>query len=210
MKYAPGGLRAALRTSSSMIGANYQILKKAIKDYLQSGVEFDGRGLGTEAAKRADSRVQTVFCCPNRGDATSRRNEPMSFGVAASNKLGPVVMALKDGHYQLGVLKRGEKRREKIEEVLVDADEAAAGGVRLMMDMTPMARTHAWTLFIVLTQSVEGRALSVIMNAEQSNGLQAWSLMVDAYEPRVGERWTAMLMNIISQSCGHVKEAEFL
>ena len=76
--------------------------------------------------------------------------------------------------------------------------------------MTPMAQTHAWTLFNVLTQSVEGGALSVIMNAEQSNGLQAWRLMVDAYEPRVGGRWTAMLMGIISPSWGHVKEAAFM
>ena len=95
-------------------------------------------------------------------------------------------------------------------ELLVDAEGAAAAGEIRLVDMTPMAQTHAWTLFNVLTQSVEGRALSVIMNAEQSNGLQAWRLMVDAYEPREGGRWTAMLMGIISPSWGHVKEADFM
>ena len=53
MKHAPGGLRSELRTGSSIIGSNYQILKKAIKDYLQTGVEFDGGGLATETSKRS-------------------------------------------------------------------------------------------------------------------------------------------------------------
>eukprot|EP00435_Cladocopium_sp_Y103_P041392 s135_g11.t1 len=101
MKYAPGGLRAALRTSSSMIGANYQILKKAIKDYLQSGVEFDGRGLGTEAAKRADAgrpapvdvggpysvRIPVAVCPPTR-----RVKLPQLALVICESKMTPVAM----------------------------------------------------------------------------------------------------------------------
>ena len=77
-------------------------------------------------------------------------------------------------------------------------------------DMTGQARTHAWTLFNVLTQSVEGRALSIIMNAESSNGLQAWRLLVDAYEPKIGGRYTAMLMGILSPQWSHVQESNFL
>ena len=76
--------------------------------------------------------------------------------------------------------------------------------------MSDMARTHSWTLFNMLTQSAEGRALSVIMNSEASNGLQAWRMLIDAYGSRVGGRYTAMLMGIIGPQWGHVKEANFL
>ena len=77
-------------------------------------------------------------------------------------------------------------------------------------DMSATARTHPWTLFNVLTQSIEGRALSIIMNAEPSNGLQAWRLLVDNYEPKIGGRYTAMLMGIIGPQWGHIKEADFM
>ena len=94
---------------------------------------------------------------------------------------------------------------------LLTHSEAAgyASEIRLA-DMTPMARTHAWTLFNVLTQSIEGRALSIIMNAESSNGLQAWRMLVDAYEPKIGGRYTAMLMGILSPQWSHVQETSFM
>ena len=95
-------------------------------------------------------------------------------------------------------------------ELLTSAEAAPQATEIKLVDMTDVSRTHAWTLFNVLTQSVEGRALSVIMNSEPSNGLQAWRLLVDAYEPRVGGRYTAMLMGIIGPQWGHVKEADFL
>eukprot|EP00435_Cladocopium_sp_Y103_P033607 s961_g8.t1 len=95
-------------------------------------------------------------------------------------------------------------------ELLVDAEAAGQASEIRMVDMTPMARTHSWTLFDVLTQSVEGRALSVLMNSEASNGLQAWRMLVDAYEPKVGGRWTAMLMGILSPQWAHLKETDFL
>ena len=56
MKNSPSGIRTALRTSSSIIGSDYELLKKAIKDYMQTGVEFDGKGLIAEAAKKSDPR----------------------------------------------------------------------------------------------------------------------------------------------------------
>lgn len=95
-------------------------------------------------------------------------------------------------------------------ELLIDAEAAALATDVRLIDMSPMARSHAWTLFSVLTQSVEGRALSVIMGSESSNGLQAWRLLVDAYEPRVGGRYTAMLMGVIGPQWLHLKESQFL
>ena len=93
-------------------------------------------------------------------------------------------------------------------DLLTDAEAVGQATEIKLIDMTPMARSHAWTLFNVMTQSVEGRALSIIMNAEPSNGLQAWRMLVDAYEPKIGGRYTAMLMGILSPQWGHVKEAD--
>ena len=56
------------------------------------------------------------------GDDTGRRNDPMSFGVAANHKDGPVVLVLKDGHYQLAVLKPGCEYPEE----WIQAEEAKA------------------------------------------------------------------------------------
>lgn len=72
------------------------------------------------------------------------------------------------------------------------------------------ARSHSWTLFNVLVQSVEGRALSVLMNVEAGNGLLAWRTLVDTYEPRIGGRWTSMLMGIIGPQWSNVTEEAFL
>ena len=95
-------------------------------------------------------------------------------------------------------------------DLLTHAEAAVQASEIKLDDMSATARTHAWTLFNVLTQSVEGRALSVLMNAEPSNGLQGWRMLVDSYEPRVGGRYTAMLMGILSPQWGHLKEADFL
>ena len=48
------------------------------------------------------------------------------------------------------------------------------------------------TLFNILTQSLEGKALSVMMNAEVGNGLQAWKMLVDTYEPKAGGRFASI------------------
>lgn len=92
-------------------------------------------------------------------------------------------------------------------ELLTHAEAAGQASEIRLADMSEVARTHSWTLFNILTQSVEGRALSVIMNSEPANGLQAWRMLVDAYEPRVGGRYTAMLMGVIGPQWGHIKEA---
>ena len=65
-------------------------------------------------------------------------------------------------------------------------------------------------LFNLLTQSVDGRALSILMNVEGSNGFQAWKALCDAYEPQVGGRRMAMLTAIIAADWKNVKENELL
>ena len=62
----------------------------------------------------------------------------------------------------------------------------------------------------ILVQSVEGRALSVLMNVEAGNGLLAWRTLVDTYEPRIGGRWTLMLMGIIGPQWSSITEESFL
>ena len=44
MKYAPLNLRAALRTNASMMGADYERVKKFMRDWLQSGVTYNSGG----------------------------------------------------------------------------------------------------------------------------------------------------------------------
>eukprot|EP00439_Symbiodinium_sp_Y106_P052723 s3817_g7.t1 len=69
-----------------------------------------------------------------------------------------------------------------------------------LRDMTEQEAIHARTLYHVLVQSVEGKALSILMNVEKLNGLEGWRALVDAYQPDLGGRHTSMLMGIISPS----------
>ena len=94
---------------------------------------------------------------------------------------------------------------------LVQHAELMDGPNDLSLDkLSPTAVAHGWTLYNVLVQSVEGRALSILMGAEANNGLQAWRMLMDSYEPRIGGRYTAMLMGIIGPQWQNVKESEFL
>ena len=68
----------------------------------------------------------------------------------------------------------------------------------ILSDMGQHAQEKAIILFNLLTQSVDGRALQVLMNVENGNGFQAWKALCEAYEPDVGGRHTAMLMSIIA------------
>ena len=99
---------------------------------------------------------------------------------------------------------------QQFRDLMLKAETVDSAASISLAGMNQTARTHSWTLFNVLTQSVEGRALSVMMNSEPGNGLQAWRMMVDAYEPRIGGRYTSMLMGIIGPSWSSVKETEFL
>ena len=99
---------------------------------------------------------------------------------------------------------------QQFRDLMLKAETVDTAASISLTSMNQNARSHSWTLFNVLTQSVEGRALSVMMNSEAGNGLQAWRMMVDAYEPRIGGRYTSMLMGIIGPSWTSVKESEFL
>ena len=90
------------------------------------------------------------------------------------------------------------------------AEQATSGTTMPLSTMTPEAKKHAQTLFHVLVQCAEGKALSILRNVEASNGFQAWKALVECYEPALGGRHTAMLMGIISPSWDKVEEANFL
>lgn len=49
MKHAPAGIRLALRTASSSIDSNYAKLKRCVKDYLQTGLNYDQQGTSVPA-----------------------------------------------------------------------------------------------------------------------------------------------------------------
>ena len=91
----------------------------------------------------------------------------------------------------------------------ISASEAQSVPVA-MAELTERAQVHSRTLYHVLVQSVEGKALSILMNVEKQNGLEGWRALVEAYQPDLGGRHTSMLMGIISPAWEKVTEADFL
>ncbi|OLQ03440.1 Retrovirus-related Pol polyprotein from transposon TNT 1-94 [Symbiodinium microadriaticum] len=95
-------------------------------------------------------------------------------------------------------------------DALLDAVEAQPlGGMRLAR-LSVNGVLHSKTLYHILAQSVEGKALSILMNVEKQNGFEGWKALVDAYQPDLGGRHTSMLMGIISPSWEKSSEATFL
>ena len=68
------------------------------------------------------------------------------------------------------------------------AKNAASHRELSMIDMSDTAQELSTVLFNLLTQSVDGRALQILMNVEGQNGFQAWKALREAYEPQVGGR----------------------
>ena len=95
-------------------------------------------------------------------------------------------------------------------DALLDAVEAQPlGGMRLARPASN-GLVHAKTLYHILAQSVEGKALSILMNVEKQNGFEGWKALVEAYQPDLGGRHTSMLMGIISPAWEKSTEATFL
>eukprot|EP00435_Cladocopium_sp_Y103_P020520 s28_g5.t1 len=94
---------------------------------------------------------------------------------------------------------------------LIKASESASRHTDIdFASLSQPVQEKAVVLFNLLTQSVEGRALQVMMNVEAGNGFQAWKALCETYEPSVGGRHTAMLIGIIAPSWENVRDAEFL
>lgn len=74
--------------------------------------------------------------------------------------------------------------------------------------MSDTAQELPTVLFNILMQSVDGRAIPILMTVEGSNGFQAWKALCDAYEPQVGGRHMATLNGIIASDWKNVKEGE--
>ena len=70
----------------------------------------------------------------------------------------------------------------------------------VLAELGQNGQEKAVVLFNLLTQSVEGRALQIMMNVESGSGFQAWKALRENYEPDVGGRHTAMLSGIIAPS----------
>ena len=93
---------------------------------------------------------------------------------------------------------------------LIELAENQPSGTMRMHALSEPAQVHARTLYHILAQSVDGKALSVMMNVERQNGFEAWKALVDTYQPDLGGRHTSMLMGIISPSWEAVTEGDFL
>ena len=94
--------------------------------------------------------------------------------------------------------------------MITAAEQAPRYSDLILADMGQNGQEKAVVLFNLLTQSVEGRALSVLMNVESGNGFAAWKALCEAYEPDIGGRHTAMLTGIIAPAWETVKEIDFL
>ena len=92
----------------------------------------------------------------------------------------------------------------------LDTAETSMPGIVAMNNLSEVGKTHARTLYHILAQSVEGKALSILMNVEKLNGFEGWKALVDAYQPDLGGRHTSMLMGIISPAWEKSTEATFL
>ena len=79
-----------------------------------------------------------------------------------------------------------------------------------LIELNQEATEKAIVLFNLLTQSVDGKALQIMMNVQAGNGFQAWKALCEAYEPNVGGRHTSMLMGIIGPAWEGAKEGDFL
>ena len=93
---------------------------------------------------------------------------------------------------------------------LIELAENQPSGTMRMHVLSEPAQVHARTLYHILAQSVDGKALSVMMNVERQNGFEAWKALVDTYQPDLGGRHTSMLIGIISPSWEAVTEGDFL
>ena len=94
--------------------------------------------------------------------------------------------------------------------MLEAAENAASQNELSMIDMSDTAQELSTVLCNLLTQSVDGRALQILMNVEGQNRFQAWKALCDAYEPQVGGRHMAMLTAIIAPDWKNIKESEIL
>ena len=68
-------------------------------------------------------------------------------------------------------------------------------------DMARMSREIkevAKTIYHVLVQSVDGKALSVARRCEKHNGFLLWRMLHQTYAPKVGSRTTSMLIGLLA------------
>ena len=93
---------------------------------------------------------------------------------------------------------------------MLDLAENSPIGALAMAKLSEQGRIHAGTLYHILAQGMEGKALSILMNVEKLNGFEGWKALVDAYQPDLGGRHTSMLMGIISPNWEKSTEATFL
>ena len=64
--------------------------------------------------------------------------------------------------------------------------------------MTDSTQTKAKRLYYLLAQANKGNAHNITRRCEFGNGFEAWARLMETYQPAVGGRWAAMMMQILS------------
>ena len=96
-------------------------------------------------------------------------------------------------------------------EALVEAAEREDNVANLALGaVSPEVVRLARTMYHILVSTVTGKALMVVRKAERSNGLAAWKLLCEEYEPRSSSRLTAVLCGLLSPSWTRLDNTAFL
>ena len=65
-------------------------------------------------------------------------------------------------------------------------------------------------LYLLLSQSLGGKALTILRGVHHANGLEAWRRLTLEYEPRIVARSTAMLTGILTPKWSDVAASDFM
>ena len=76
-------------------------------------------------------------------------------------------------------------------------------------EMADSAVELARVLYAILVSVVQNKALSILLNVEKGNGLQAWRRLKLEYEPKLPGRQATMLAGLIAPSWSGLTVAQF-
>ena len=90
------------------------------------------------------------------------------------------------------------------------AEDRGAQGEITVEEQHETVQARSRLLYLLLSQSVGGKALTILRSVSHANGLEAWRLLTLEYEPRTVARSTAMLAGILTPKWNEVAAGDFM
>ena len=81
-------------------------------------------------------------------------------------------------------------------ELMRAAEASTAPMINAALEMPAVGPSHQ--LYFVLVVTCKGQALGIVINAGQGEGLEAWRLLCQRFEPKVHSRQAGLLLSILS------------